>query len=182
MVVPVAPEASPCRDTIIVDVANVMGARADGWWRDRAGAALRLCRQVAALARQGLADSEFPPDSIARDEAEAPGDSSRERMAPDWVLVLEGRARQAADFLQIEAGSCGSPLFLADSDRLVRLVLAAGSGDDAIVEEASGLPGRTIVVTADRDLRRRCTGAGAATVGPGWLLRLLQSRNIRDVD
>ena len=36
--------------TVVVDVANVMGARADGWWRDRAGAALRLCREVMALA------------------------------------------------------------------------------------------------------------------------------------
>lgn len=34
--------------TLIVDGNNVMGAAADGWWRDRAGAALRLFRRVAA--------------------------------------------------------------------------------------------------------------------------------------
>jgi predicted RNA-binding protein with PIN domain len=28
--------------TLIVDGANVVGARPDGWWKDRAGAALRL--------------------------------------------------------------------------------------------------------------------------------------------
>lgn len=27
---------------LVVDVANVMGSRPDGWWRDRAGAATRL--------------------------------------------------------------------------------------------------------------------------------------------
>lgn len=34
--------------TLIVDGNNVMGAAADGWWRDRAGAAFRLFRRVAS--------------------------------------------------------------------------------------------------------------------------------------
>jgi hypothetical protein len=34
----------------IVDGNNVMGARPDGWWRDRAAAARRLAAQVAAFA------------------------------------------------------------------------------------------------------------------------------------
>jgi hypothetical protein len=34
----------------IVDGNNVMGARPDGWWRDRAGAARRLAAEVAAFA------------------------------------------------------------------------------------------------------------------------------------
>ena len=61
----------------MVDVANVMGARADGWWRDRAGAALRLGREVTALAGT--------------------------EPARNWVLVLEGRSRAAARDLA-EAG------------------------------------------------------------------------------
>ena len=36
--------------TLIVDGANVMGSRADGWWRDRAGAMARLHGELAALA------------------------------------------------------------------------------------------------------------------------------------
>jgi hypothetical protein len=171
-VVPVVAEASRGEITIIVDVANVMGARADGWWKDRAGAALRLCREVAALARRGLALSELP-DVIDGDVAAALQTSPPERLSPDWVLVLEGRARQAADFLPVQDRSCGSPLFLADPDRLVRLVLAPGSGDDAIVKEASELGGHKIVTTADRELRRRCEQVGAVAAGPGWLLRLL---------
>jgi len=152
-----------------------MGARADGWWRDRAGAAARLCGEVAALARRGLAASELPPDA-AQPAAPAPPDATQPaqgQVVPDWVLVLEGRARQAADSLSVEAGSSKSALFLADSDRLARLLLAPGSGDDAIVDALHGLHGLTIVVTADRELRWRCQQAGAVTVGPGWLLRLL---------
>ena len=40
--------------TIIVDAANVMGSRADGWWRDRPGAAARLYGELAALASRGI--------------------------------------------------------------------------------------------------------------------------------
>ncbi len=34
---------------LLVDGANVVGARPDGWWRDRAGAARRLVDQLRAL-------------------------------------------------------------------------------------------------------------------------------------
>lgn len=34
---------------LVVDVANVMGARADGWWHDRAGAARRFADQVRTV-------------------------------------------------------------------------------------------------------------------------------------
>ena len=53
---------------LVVDVANVMGSRADGWWRDRAGAARRLVDQV----RSGGLDHEV-------------------------VLVLEGKARAGVE-------------------------------------------------------------------------------------
>jgi predicted RNA-binding protein with PIN domain len=51
---------------LIVDGANVVGSRPDGWWRDRAGAAERLHREIAT------ADLGYD----------------------DIVLVLEGQARQ----------------------------------------------------------------------------------------
>ncbi len=130
----------------MVDVANVMGARADGWWRDRAGAALRLCREVDALARRG-------------DERDVRG-------GPSGSSSLRGRrARRCA-------------LLLADEGEppLVRLVSAPGSGDDAIVGVVAEVVARAetcLVVTADRELRRRCEELTAAAVGPGWLLRLL---------
>ena len=71
--------------TIIVDGANVMGSRPDGWWRDRAGAARRLRDQLAGLAAEGVAAL---PEVMA-----APG---LERWFPEIVLVVEGAARAAA--------------------------------------------------------------------------------------
>ena len=142
---------------VVVDVANVMGARADGWWRDRAGAARRLCLEVKGLA--GRADGSAP-DVAA------------------WVLVLEGKAREAVPLLADELNELDEGLDeRADGEpALVRLLSAPGSGDDAIVSVVADAVARDatcLVVTADRELRRRCEELGASVVGPGWLLRLL---------
>ncbi len=150
---------------VVVDVANVMGARADGWWRDRAGAALRLCTEVIALARRG------------------------DETAGAWVLVLEGQARQAVALLENETALAEETVPADDwvppaadeepapaGTAPVRLVSAPGSGDDAIVgvvaETVAG-DESCLVVTADRELRQRCEELNASVVGPGWLLRLL---------
>jgi 8-oxo-dGTP diphosphatase len=135
--------------TVIVDGANVMGARADGWWRDRAGAAVRLHGELAGLSARGVAS--FPDGVVG---------ASLDRWFPYLALVIEGAARAAAG--RLAAGSDG-----------VLVVPASGSGDDAIAALAQETDGRRLVVTADRELRRRCTAAGAAVTGPRWLLRLL---------
>ncbi|KUL23100.1 hypothetical protein ADL15_46925 [Actinoplanes awajinensis subsp. mycoplanecinus] len=57
---------------IIVDGANVVGSVPDGWWRDRAGAAIRLRDKLAALPAAGLPG--IPPPI-------------------EVVLVVEGKAR-----------------------------------------------------------------------------------------
>ncbi len=51
---------------LVVDGANVVGARPDGWWKDRAGAAARL--------HDALLHADVPHEEI--------------------VLVLEGQAKQ----------------------------------------------------------------------------------------
>jgi rRNA-processing protein FCF1 len=124
-----------------VDVANVMGSRPDGWWRDRPGAAVRLHAELAALASKGRP---VLPDDTEPEE---------------FVMVLEGATKAAA--ARIEAGP-------------VRVVQADGSGDDAIVALVRELSGRRVVVTADRELRRRCEAAGAEVFGPGWLIGLVR--------
>ncbi|MBK3635061.1 NTP pyrophosphohydrolase [Streptomyces asoensis] len=49
----------------------------------------------------------------------------------------------------------------------VRVEAAAGSGDDRVVELVAGSAGRPrVVVTADRELRRRVTALGADVTGP----------------
>ena len=134
----------------MVDVANVMGARPDGWWRDRAGAAVRLGRQIMALAR--------------RDDSPAAA----------WVLVVEGQARAAAPVLADELGELGEAG--GRGEARVRVVPAPGTGDDAVAGVAAEVVAAAqscLVVTADRELRQRCEDLGASVVGPGWLLRLL---------
>jgi predicted ribonuclease YlaK len=37
---------------VVVDAANVVGSRPDGWWKDRAGAARRLLVKLKTLAEQ----------------------------------------------------------------------------------------------------------------------------------
>jgi hypothetical protein len=164
--------------TIIVDVANVMGSRPDGWWRDRAGAAVRLHADIAALAAKSaaLAASGHP---ILPDEPDP----------PRFVMVLEGAARAAAARIRADDGQTRADdgqtraddgQTRADDgqtradDGPVRVVQADGSGDDAIVALARELPGRRFVVTADRELQRRCVAAGAAILRPGWLLGLVR--------
>jgi 8-oxo-dGTP diphosphatase len=137
--------------TVIVDAANVVGSRPDGWWRDRLGAARRLVSGVTALAGAGVT---VVPASL--------GLPSPARWLPDYVVVLEGQAKAAA------ADGAG-----LDGMARVRLVGAPGSGDDTIAELAGDLPGRRLVVTADRELRGRCEAAGALVTGPRWLTERL---------
>ncbi len=142
--------------TIIVDGANVMGSRPDGWWRDRAGAARRLRDQLAGLAAEGLTAL---PESM-----QAP---ALELWFPEIVLVVEGAARSAA--AAHAAGPHGRE-GSGSADGRLRVIAAPGSGDDTIAAVAGELEGRRLVVTADRELRARCQAAGASVAGPGWLL------------
>ena len=143
--------------TIVVDVANVMGSRPDGWWRDRPGAAVRLHAEITALAASSTALAAIDR-ALA---ASGPGENE----PPEFVMVLEGATRAAA--ARIDAAPGPGPA------SRVRVVQADGSGDDAIVGLVRELPGRRIVVTADRELRRRCVAAGAEVLGPSSLIGLL---------
>ena len=176
--------------TLIVDGANVMGSRADGWWRDRAGAMARLHGELAALASNGVtgpvpatgsaaeagrsaeagaaqgggatgeaagADGAAGGAAGARAGEGPAGEVAGGRWFPHVYLVVEGRARAVIDLV-------------APAPR-VRVVAARGEGDDEIASLAARLPGQRVVVTADRELRRRCASAGAAVAGPGWLIR-----------
>jgi len=71
------------------------------------------------------------------------------------VLVVEGAARHVPSV----AG--------------VRVVASAGSGDDTVVElvRAAEQPWHCIVVTADKELRRRVRDEGADVRGPGLVPR-----------
>jgi len=160
---------------LVVDAANVIGSRPDGWWRDRPGAVRRLRDALATVAHRGLPAAALPLDAAGLGEPTpdepgpgepgstepdaAPGRSSPELLVvPRIVLVVEGAARPVA----------------ADPAAGVDVVAAPGSGDDTIVAHAAA-DGRedVLVVTADRQLRDRVHREGAAVAGPRWLLDLL---------
>ncbi len=69
----------PARPLIIVDAANVVGSVPDGWWKDRAGANVRLRDAITTLGETGLPDLPGPVDVVmvvegaARSVEGAPG-------------------------------------------------------------------------------------------------------------
>lgn len=84
------------------------------------------------------------------------------RLTEPVVVVLEGKARAG-----VSSGS-------ADG---VTVVHAEGSGDDALVDVVRGVSAddeeAVVLVTADRELRRRVEALDAEVVGPKWLLERL---------
>jgi hypothetical protein len=173
--------------TVIVDGANVVGSRPDGWWRDRAGAAVRLHDELAKLAARGAAG--IPAEQLATEGDRGPAGPAAggaRSGAPGQVtvvviLVLEGAARAAGPRIaerarvaaQAAPGSADAGRPGEGDGGTVQVVSAPGSGDDEIVRLAKSRPGRRIVVTADRELRRRCLAVGAQVAGPSWLYALL---------
>jgi len=182
--------------TLIVDGANVMGSRADGWWRDRAGAMARLHGELAAFAARGVTGP-VPGVTEAADGAaeagtagsageaasagEAEGSAGKAAASAGEAAASAGRAEGSAGeaaggrwfpqvYLVVE-GRARAVLDLVEPAPRVRVVAARGEGDDEIASLAGRLTGRRVVVTADRELRRRCEAAGAAVAGPGWLIR-----------
>lgn len=143
---------------LVVDVANVLGSRPDGWWRDRAGATARLLDELGDGMPRTL---ELPRAAAGPAVGTGTGTGTGTGAAPaafGWVArahaVIEGAARAAEH---------EGPFVVHRAD---------GSGDDAIVRlatELDGGPRRVVVVTADRGLRARL-GRDVLVVGPRNLL------------
>lgn len=96
---------------IVVDAANVVGSRPDGWWKDRAGAARRLVEAIVSAVSDGS-------------------------LEPPLVVVLEGAARagvptgRAADGVEVvHADGEGD-------DTIVDVVSGADAADELVVVTA----------------------------------------------
>jgi hypothetical protein len=134
---------------LLVDAANVVGARPDGWWRDRPGAAARL---MAALL--GLRSA----------TVEAAG---RHWVIESAEVVLEGAATAAADpgWLRVHRaarGTSGDDVLVAVAAGLLaagRTVLAV-SADRGLRARWAQLP----VLPGTEPPQ---------ALGPRWLLALL---------
>jgi hypothetical protein len=140
---------------LVVDGANVVGSRPDGWWRDRAGAARRLAGSIVAVLVSR------PEDLVELLDGTAPSSASAGTAGQDPALqvhlVLEGAAGKVDDL---------------PTHPLLDAVRAPADGDSAIVAlvgelVAANPDSRVLVVTADRELRERVRAAGAEVTGPG---------------
>ncbi len=139
---------------VVVDAANVVGSRPDGWWRDRAGAARRLAGSIVAVLVSRPEDLVEQLDGTTPGSAETAG-SDVGVAAVEVHLVLEGAANAVDDL---------------PTHPLLDVVHAAADGDSAIVALVGDLVGgtdRVLVVTADRALGDRVRAAGAGVTGPG---------------
>lgn len=147
---------SPAPLRLVVDAANVVGSRPDGWWHDRLGAARRLRDRLSALARNGITAPSLPRDLRV---------NGLDGLLPAVSFVVEGAARPLAD------ESLGSSWW----DAAITTHAAPRDGDTSIVDVAHdsvAIGEQALVVSADRALRRRLDPTVHVT-GPSWLIRQL---------
>jgi hypothetical protein len=108
---------------LLVDAANVVGSRPDGWWRDRAGAATRLLGRLAALAGREIPGPDGDPVRVDRVVAVIEG-AARAATAPDGVEVV--RAPGSGDDALAElAAQIGRDVLVVTADRGLRARLPA---------------------------------------------------------
>jgi hypothetical protein len=108
---------------LLVDAANVVGSRPDGWWRDRAGAATRLLGRLAALPGRSL-----------------PGADDGVVVCDEVVAVVEGKARDVAGpagVRVVSAPGSGDDTIVDEAQRLV-----ADGADVLVVTADRGLRAR----------------------------------------
>ena len=136
---------------ILVDSANVVGSRPDGWWRDRAGAAARLLDRLDALRA-----------------ATIPGPGEDARVIGGVVVVLEGAANAAGDpgWVQVHRalGRSGDDLLVEVAGQLLAdgADVLAVTADRGLRERLRDLPGPA--------------GGDLDVVGPRWLLEALDGQ------
>ncbi|MER5795361.1 NTP pyrophosphohydrolase [Streptomyces sp. NPDC001980] len=97
---------------VIVDGANVVGSRPDGWWRDRKGAAERLRDR---LAEQGLPGRPTPVELVLVVEGAARGVTS-----VPGVRVESAPGSGDDRIVELAAEDPGRPRLVVTADRELR--------------------------------------------------------------
>jgi hypothetical protein len=103
---------------LLVDAANVVGARPDGWWRDRAGATARLLRRLAGGPVPDVDEVVVVVEGQARDVP-----------APEGVRLVRAPG-SGDDALAAEAAAltaAGRAVLAVTADRGLRARLPAGT-------------------------------------------------------
>lgn len=129
--------------TLVVDMANVVGATPNGWWRDRKGATERLASTLAATVAETVHD-----DVVSG-------------VLTSMHLVVEGAARQANlphEVVAVRAPGSGDDALVATvdalNDRPGQLIVVTGDREL-------------------RDRVHSATGGAAVIRGARWLLDLV---------
>jgi hypothetical protein len=112
---------------LLVDAANTVGSRPDGWWRDRAGATARLLARLAGLPGTALPADDGAPVPVDAVVAVVEG-AARTVPAPDGVTVVRapgsGDDALVAEAARLVAG--GTAVLVVTADRGLRARLPAG--------------------------------------------------------
>ncbi|WP_028938632.1 hypothetical protein [Pseudonocardia spinosispora] len=110
--------------TLVVDAANVVGSRPDGWWRDRAGAAARLVAAVEAALEAGTLDG---PVLVVVEGAARPG-VAEGRIGAGLTVVHAERDGDSTIVEQVAALTRDGASTVITADRGLRdRVLAEGA-------------------------------------------------------
>jgi hypothetical protein len=112
---------------LLVDAANVVGARPDGWWRDRAGAAERLLGRLASLPGRTVPAPGGAELTVTGVVAVVEG-QARAAAAPEGVRVVRapGSGDDALVATAAELAAAGEPLLVVTADRGLRARLPTG--------------------------------------------------------
>jgi hypothetical protein len=103
---------------LVVDVANTVGARPDGWWRDRAGATARLLDRLATLPGTELAGPDGAPVPVVALVAVVEG-QARDVPAPPRVRVVraEGSGDDALAAVAADLADGDDDVLVVTADR-----------------------------------------------------------------
>ncbi|WP_148570830.1 hypothetical protein [Nocardioides caldifontis] len=108
-------------EVLVVDAANVVGSRPDGWWRDRAGAASRLHARLVAAALD--ADVVLVVEGAAR---RGPGEGSEGRVT---TVHAAGSGDDAiVDVVRTLSAEGDRPVVVTADRGLRERVAASGAG------------------------------------------------------
>ena len=128
--------------TVLVDAANTVGSRPDGWWRDRAGATARLLARLAALPGTPLRGDDGGPVEVTAVVAVVEG-RAREVPAPDGVVVVRapGSGDDALVAEAVRLTAAGAALLVVTADRGLRARLPEGVAVTGPGRLLAALPG-----------------------------------------
>jgi hypothetical protein len=125
-----ASPAQPAADRVLlVDVANVVGSRPDGWWHDRAAAATRLLESLTGLRGETVERPDGAPAARLAEIVAVIEGTARSAAAPDSVIVVsalqDGDSEIVAQAKRIIAE--GDTPLVVTADRGLRHRLPTGS-------------------------------------------------------